>query len=94
MGVLSRRLGRRVGGSTGTNFFGLCLALQDEVTKGSLVSLICAGGERYGHTYHNDDWIAAQGFDLTPHERALDALLDRETQAIVKGQARQRVPCR
>jgi cysteine synthase A len=44
--------------------------------KGSLVTLICDGGERYGHTYYNDAWIAAQGFDLAPHERRLDAFLD------------------
>ena len=36
MRVLSRRLGRRVGGSAGD--------------KGSLVTLICDSGEPYGHT--------------------------------------------
>jgi cysteine synthase A len=79
MRVLSRRLGRRVGGSTGTNFFALCTiasrmaALGD---KGSLVTLICDSGERYGHTYYNDGWIAAQGFDLAPHEHAIEAFLE------------------
>jgi cysteine synthase A len=50
MRVLSRRLGRRVGGSTGTNFFGLCLLaarIQETGARGSLVTLICDGGERY-----------------------------------------------
>ena len=79
MRVLSRRLGRRVGGSTGTNFFALCVLasrLRVERTRGSIVSLICDSGERYAHTYYSDDWITAQGFDLVPHERTLDAFLD------------------
>ncbi len=58
MRVLSRLLGRKVGGSTGTNFVALCILtsrMKSEGRKGSLVSLICDGGERYGHTYYNDD---------------------------------------
>jgi len=57
--VLLRRLGRRVGGSAGD--------------KGSLVTLICDSGERYGHTYYSDEWITAQGFNLALHERRLEA---------------------
>ncbi|TAJ82564.1 MAG: PLP-dependent cysteine synthase family protein [Reyranella sp.] len=78
MRVLSRQLGRKVGGSTGTNFFALCLLasrMRADGLKGSLVSLICDSGERYGHTYYNDDWIAAQGFDLGASETALEAFL-------------------
>ena len=78
MRVLSRQLGRKVGGSTGTNFFALCLLasrMRADGLKGSLVSLICDSGERYGHTYYNDDWIAAQGFDLGSSEAALEAFL-------------------
>jgi cysteine synthase A len=78
MRVLSRQLGRKVGGSTGTNFFALCLLasrMRADGLKGSLVSLICDSGERYGHTYYNDDWIAAQGFDLSSNEAALEAFL-------------------
>ena len=78
MRVLSRQLGRKVGGSTGTNFFALCLLasrMRADGLKGSLVSLICDSGERYGHTYYNDDWIAAQGFDLGSNETALEAFL-------------------
>ncbi|MCA0249294.1 MAG: PLP-dependent cysteine synthase family protein [Proteobacteria bacterium] len=78
MRVLSRQLGRKVGGSTGTNFYALCLLasrMRADGLKGSLVSLICDSGERYGHTYYNDDWIAAQGFDLSSNEAALEAFL-------------------
>jgi len=83
--VLSRLLGRKVGGSTGTNFVALCILtsrMKAEGRKGSLVSLICDGGERYGHTYYNDDWIAAQGLDLAPHEQALEAFL-KDGEAII-----------
>ena len=85
MRVLSRRLGRRVGGSTGTNFFALCILasrMKSEGTKGSLVSLICDSGERYGNTYYNDDWIAAQGFKLALRESAIDAFLDGTTASL------------
>ena len=78
MRVLSRLLGRKVGGSTGTNFVALCTLtsrMKAEGRTGSLVSLICDSGERYGHTYYNDEWVAAQGLDLEPHERALEAFL-------------------
>ena len=78
MRVLSRQLGRKVGGSTGTNFFALCLLasrMRADGLKGSLVSLICDSGERYGHTYYDDEWVAAQGFDLAPHERTIEAFL-------------------
>ena len=80
MRVLSRRLGRRVGGSTGTNFYALCVMaarLKARGTEGSLVSLICDSGDRYGQTYYNDEWIAAQGFDLAPGERALEAFIEK-----------------
>ena len=79
MRVLSERIFRRVGGSTGTNFFGLCW-VASEMRKagqtGSLVSLICDSGGRYTNTYYADDWIAAQGFDLAPWQAALETFLD------------------
>jgi cysteine synthase A len=56
--------------------------MKSEGRKGSLVSLICDGGERYGHTYYNDEWVAAQGLDLAPHERALEAFL-QDGEAII-----------
>lgn len=78
MRVLSRRLGRRVGGSTGTNFAAMCLhaaRMQNAGDSGSIVTLICDAGERYANTYHSDRWLAANGFDTAPHEAALEAFL-------------------
>lgn len=61
MQVLSGLLFRKVGPSTGTNFFGvLCMAaeMQRRGQKGSIVSLICDSGERYLDSYYNADWLA------------------------------------
>jgi len=54
-------LGRRVGASTGTNLWGaLTLAeeLRDAGERGSIVTLLCDGGERYAATYFDDAWLA------------------------------------
>ena len=71
-------LGRRVGGSTGTNLwgaFGLIAAMRAEGRRGSVVTLICDGGERYADTYYSDAWVAAQGLDLAPHRATIDRFL-------------------
>ena len=76
--VLSRHLGRRVGGSTGTNFFVLlCMAAQmiREGRSGSLVTLICDSGERYGGTYFNDAWLMEKGIDTKPFEAEIERFL-------------------
>ena len=31
--------------------------------RGSVVTLLCDGGERYGPTYYDDAWLAAKGLD-------------------------------
>ncbi|RIJ69914.1 PLP-dependent cysteine synthase family protein [Nakamurella silvestris] len=66
-------LGKKVGPSTGTNLwaaFELARQMAAAGVRGSIVTLLCDGGERYGHTYYNDEWVAAQGWDLAP-SRAL-----------------------
>ena len=72
---LSARLGRRVGPSTGLNFLG-CLQLAGERhaagQPGAIASLICDGGERYGATIFQDDWVRAQGLDLDPWTAAFE----------------------
>ena len=40
---------------------------------GSVVTLICDGGERYVHTYYDDDWLAAQHIDIAPYTETLRA---------------------
>lgn len=86
MRVLSRLLGRRVGGSTGTNFFGVCwLAnrMKQLNQEGSIVTLICDGGERYLHTYYSDAWIDRQGLDdFREFQGAIEAFLTGDVFAL------------
>lgn len=79
MRVLSRRLGLRVGPSTGTNFYGLCALASAMIAAGedgSVVTLLCDRGERYGKTFYDDAWINAQGFDTAPFEAQVERFLD------------------
>ena len=67
--------GRRAGGSTGTNLIGAFQLVAEMVTagrQGSVVTLLCDGGERYAHTYYDDAWLAAQELRLGPWTAALD----------------------
>lgn len=69
MRVLETLLGRRYGGSTGTNFCG-ALALGCEIRArgraGAIVFLACDAGDRYLDTYYDDRWLAANGYDIGP----------------------------
>jgi cysteine synthase A len=63
---LERRLGRKCGGSTGTNVFGalkIIAEMKERGLRGSVVTMICDSGERYLDSYYNADWVAAQGLD-------------------------------
>ena len=78
MRAASAVLGRRVGGSTGTNLwgaFGLIAEMRAAGVRGSVVTLLCDGGERYVDTYYSDEWVAAAGLDLTPHLAVVDTFL-------------------
>ena len=79
MHVLSDRLFRRVGGSTGANFFGLCYvaaAMMAAGEEGSLVSLICDSGDRYAATYYDPDWLSDNALDIDHWRPGLEAFLD------------------
>jgi cysteine synthase A len=39
--------------------------------RGSVVTLICDGGERYADTYWNDAWLEQEGLDVAPHAARL-----------------------
>ncbi|TCJ24364.1 PLP-dependent cysteine synthase family protein [Nocardioides jejuensis] len=70
--------GRLVGASTGTSLWGalqLVAAMRAAGEQGSVVTLICDGGERYAHTYYSDAWLEAQGIDPAPYVADLEALL-------------------
>jgi cysteine synthase A len=74
----SERLGRSVGGSTGTNMWGALRLVSEMVSRGeqgSVVTLLCDGGARYARTYYDDDWVGAHGWVLAPYLALLDELV-------------------
>ena len=77
--VLEKLLGRRCGGSTGTNFVG-ALQLMSEMRAagetGPVVTLICDSGERYAGTYYNDAWLVAENLDIAPALARLRRIAD------------------
>ena len=77
--VISRRLGRLCGGSTGTNIWASAIIASEmarEGRHGSIVSILCDGGERYRETYFDDDWVRDKGWDLAPLETQLDRFFE------------------
>ncbi len=75
MRYLAAVTGRRAGGSTGTNLWGalaLVARLRADGEQGSVVTLICDGGDRYAHTFYDDGWVAAQGLRLEPYTAVLE----------------------
>ncbi len=74
----TQHLGRVVGGSTGTNLWGACQLVAELVAdgrQGSVVTLLCDDGRRYAHSYYDDAWVAAHGWDLAPPTRTLEHFL-------------------
>lgn len=77
--VLSDHLFRRVGGSTGTNFFGALLIaaqMMQEQKSGAIVTLICDSGDRYAETYYNPDWLASQNLEIEPWRARIERFLE------------------
>lgn len=67
--------GRSVGGSTGTAMWGVAMLIDEmraQGSQGSVVTLICDGGDRYNHTYLSDSWLAEQKIDIAPYQEALE----------------------
>jgi cysteine synthase A len=75
MRFCSRVTGRLVGGSTGTNVWGslrLAAEMRRTGVEGSIVTLLCDGGERYGNTYYDDGWLQTHGIDIEPYLDTLE----------------------
>ena len=78
MRLLERLLGRRYGGSSGTNLVAclqLATAMRERGEAGSIVTLLCDRGERYAGTLFDDGWLAAHGIDPAASEARLSARL-------------------
>jgi len=79
MRLLCRLLGRRCGGSTGTNLIGAVEAIAEMARQGrsgSVVTLICDPGDRYRQTYYDDEWLAANGHDIAPWTAKLERFFE------------------
>jgi cysteine synthase A len=75
---LETLLGRRYGGSSGTNLIAclrLAAAMHARGERGSIVSLLCDRGERYEQTIFDPAWLAGHGFELEPARQALRTAL-------------------
>jgi cysteine synthase A len=75
MRFCSRVTGRLVGGSTGTNLWGslrLAAEMRRTGVRGSIVTLLCDGGERYTDTYYDDGWLKRTGIDIAPYLETLE----------------------
>ncbi len=74
MWLLEDLLGRRYGGSSGTNLVAclrLAAAMRARGERGSIVSLLCDRGERYDATLFDPVWLAAHGLNVAPAGAAL-----------------------
>ena len=83
MHYLDQRLGRRVGGSSGTNLIGALIAAKcmvDASESGSIVAILCDGGERYATTYYDPAWLKEQAYEL-------DALISAVAACVERGEA-------
>ncbi|HLM09590.1 MAG TPA: PLP-dependent cysteine synthase family protein [Thermoleophilaceae bacterium] len=79
MRLVRELTGRSVGGSTGTNVWGAFLLIAEMISRGergSVVTLICDGGERYAGTYYSDAWVRDEGLALEPYRQELETFLD------------------
>jgi cysteine synthase A len=66
---LETLLGRRYGGSSGTNLVAclqLAAAMRARGERGAIVSLLCDRGERYDRTLFDPGWLRGRGLDLAP----------------------------
>ena len=76
---LEKILDRKCGGSTGTNVyaaFQIISELNRQGRSGSIVSMICDGGDRYLGTYYDIDWLKQRGFDPSAYERTLEGFYE------------------
>ena len=76
--LLEELLGRRYGGSSGTNFVAclqLAASMRARGERGSIVSLLCDRGERYAQTLFDREWLAARHIDIAPWDVVLRASL-------------------
>ncbi len=55
---------------------GVAQAMRARGEDGSIVTILCDGGERYEHSYYNPDWYAAEGIDIEQADRVIAEAAD------------------
>ena len=45
--------------------------------QGSVVTLICDGGERYRHSYYDPEWLASRQLDIAPARQRMELFLSK-----------------
>ncbi|MCQ9163328.1 PLP-dependent cysteine synthase family protein [Arthrobacter sp. STN4] len=71
--------GLHAGPSTGTNLWGVWQLVAGMVAageQGSIVTLMCDGGERYTGSYNDPAWLAGKGLDPGPHLASLQRFFE------------------
>jgi cysteine synthase A len=77
--VLSRRIGRLCGGSTGTNMWAVARIVTGMVAageEGSVTTLLCDSGERYRSTLLDGAWLRRRGLDGPREEEAMERFFE------------------
>ncbi len=78
MQVISDRLGRRCGGSTGTNIWACAQLIREMIARGeqgSIVTLLCDSGDRYRSTYYDETWMADKIGNCTDLRAEIEAVI-------------------
>ncbi len=73
---LERLIGRKAGASTGTNLWGVLSIAKDMMRngqKGSIVSVMCDGGDRYLDTYYDAEWVNSTFGDIGKYTDELNS---------------------
>ena len=74
---LNNTMGIKAGPSTGTNLWG-ALSIAEQMKQrgemGSIVTLMCDSGERYGETYYNAGWVEKTIGSLAEYTTRLEAI--------------------
>ena len=79
---LSKILNRKLGGSSGTNLFAafqIISELNHQGQSGSVVTMICDAGDRYEHTYYNEEWLSDLGLKtgMGDYTKQLEGFFDK-----------------